>query len=319
MHRRSNASRARAEVAGDAGEHAIFRVDHVLGMATTQNLVALRRNRVLDAVWNGTHVEHVAILWEETLGLEGRAGYYDAAGALKDVLQNHMLQLLSQVAMELPANSGEQELRERKVNILRAIRDPSAERPFRSRRARYSAGRLASTNEASGVAVPAYVGEEGVDPSRGTETFVELTLEVETDRWRGTPFILRCGKALSRRRKGVLIRFRSNDGEAPNELWIGIDGPSDIVLRLGGTAFARHALVELRGEPPPTDLPAYARVLLDILTGSSTLSVGGDEAEQAWRVVTPVIESWRADRVRCLLRSMRQDPGGRVTEQALLF
>ena len=117
-------NRLLAEVAGDAGEQAIFRVDHVLGMATAQNLLALRQNRVLDAVWNGTHVEQVEILWEETLALEGRAGYYDGAGALKDVLQNHVLQLLCLVAMEPPANAGERELRDRKVDVLRSVRPP---------------------------------------------------------------------------------------------------------------------------------------------------------------------------------------------------
>jgi glucose-6-phosphate 1-dehydrogenase len=290
-------NRQLAEVARDAGEQAIFRVDHVLGMATTQNLVALRQNRVLDPIWNGTHVEQVEILWEETLALEGRAGYYDAAGALRDVLQNHMLQVLCLVAMEPPANADERELRERKLDVLRSVRPPSsAELPSRSRRARYGAGWLTKHGE-SGAAVPAYAHEDGVDPMRGTETFVELTLELEAERWSGTPFVLRAGKALSRRRKGILIRFRSSQGQAASELWIGIEDSSEIVLRLTGGAFGEHTEVELRGESPPADLPAYACVLLDILTGGSTLSVRADEAEQAWRVVTPVLESWRASQV----------------------
>ena len=290
-------NRLLAEVAGDEGEHAIFRVDHVLGMGTTQNLVALRRSGVLDPLWHGTHVGQVEILWEETLGLEGRAGYYDGAGALKDVLQNHMLQLLCLVAMEPSSNADEQGMRKRKVDVLRSIRAPSAEQPLRSRRARYDAGRLAATGGASGAVVPAYVDEDGVDAARSTETFVELTLEVETDRWRGTPFVLRAGKALSQRRKGILIRFRSRDGETPNELWIGIDGPSDIVLRLTGGGVGRPEEVELRGAPRIADLPAYAYVLLDVLTGGSNLSVGADEAEEAWHVVTPILESWRANQV----------------------
>ena len=278
-------NRLLADVAGDAGEQAIFRVDHVLGMPTTQNLLALRRNRLLGPAWKSTHVERVEILWEETLALEGRAGYYDSAGALKDVLQNHMLQVLCLVAMELPESSDERELHERKVDVLRSAR------PLASRRARYGAGRL------GGADVPAYAEEDGVDPERGTETFVELTLELEAGRWRGTPFVLRAGKALRRRRKGVVVRFRSSDGTPANELWIGIDGPSDIVLRLTGNAFRGPASMELRGDPPAPDLPAYARVLLDVLTGGSLLSVRGDEAELAWRVVTPVLEAWRADHV----------------------
>ncbi len=285
-------------MAGNEGEKAIFRVDHVLGMATAQNLLALRHNGVLDAVWNGKHVAQVEILWEETLALEGRAGYYDRAGALKDVLQNHVLQILCLVAMEPPASADERELRERKVDVLRSVRPPgSAEPAFRSRRARYGSGRLTDIHRANGRAVPAYADEDGVDPKRGTETFVELTLELETDRWQGTPFVLRAGKAMKRRRKGVLLRFRSSDSQAANKFWIGIDGPSDIVLSLTGGAFGRAKEVELRGEPPPADLPAYARVLLDVLSGGSRLSVHADEAEQAWRVVTPVLESWRANRV----------------------
>jgi glucose-6-phosphate 1-dehydrogenase len=284
-------NRLLAEVAGDAGERAIFRVDHVLGMTTAQNLLALRANRVLDPVWNGTHVEQVEVLWEETLGLEGRAGYYDGAGALKDVLQNHVLQVLCLVAMEPPTDAAGRELRPRKVEVLRAVR------PSTSRRARYGAGRLADRGGAEGVAVPAYADEDGVDPTRGTETFVELTLEIEAERWRGTQFVLRGGKALRRRRKGIVIRFRSSEGEAANQLWIGIDGPDDIVLRLTGGAFGRPAEVRLAGEPPTADLPAYGRVLLDVLTGGTALSVGADEAEQAWRVVTPVLESWRANQV----------------------
>jgi glucose-6-phosphate 1-dehydrogenase len=284
-------NRLLAEVAVDAGEQAIFRVDHVLGMATAQNLFALRRNPVLDPVWNGTHVERIEILWEETLALEGRAGYYDGAGALKDVLQNHMLQVLCLVATEPPGNGDERELRELKVEVLRSVR------LLTSRRARYGAGRLSGTGGASAASVPAYADEDGVDPARGTETFVELALELESDRWRGTMFVLRAGKALSRRRKGVALRFRAGDRGVPNELWIGVDGPDDLVLRLTGGATGRPARVELRGEPPAADLPPYARVLLEVLTGGSTLSVRADEAEQAWRVVTPVLEDWRANRV----------------------
>jgi glucose-6-phosphate 1-dehydrogenase len=292
-------NRLLAELAGDAGERAIFRVDHVLGMATAQNLLALRQNPVLEQVWNGTHVEQVEILWEETLALEGRAGYYDRAGALKDVLQNHMLQLLCLVAMEPLGNADERDLRNRKVAVLRSAR------ALGSRRARYGTGALANGGEPSGAIVPAYVDEDGVDPARGTETFVELTLEVEAERWTGTRFVLRAGKALARRRKGAVIRFRANGGDAANELWIGIDGPDDIVLRLTGDAFGRTAAVELRGEPDAAALPAYARVLLDVLTGGSALSVGPEEAESAWHVVTPVLDAWRANRV-----SLEEYPAG---------
>ena len=192
-----------ARVAGSAGEQAVFRVDHVLGMATVQNMVGLRlANQITAALWSGAHIEKVEVIWEETLALEGRAGYYDGAGALKDVLQNHALQVLSLVAMEPPANLGERELRDRKVAALRSVRPlEDAEIAARTRRARYTAGRVEDR------AVPAYAEEAGVDPARGTETFAEVVLELDNERWAGTRFVLRAGKAMRRRRKGVLVHF----------------------------------------------------------------------------------------------------------------
>jgi glucose-6-phosphate 1-dehydrogenase len=295
-----------AEVSGEAGEQAVFRVDHVLGMATVQNMLALRlANRVLEPVWNSVHIEEVEILWEETLALEGRAGFYDRAGALKDVMQNHMLQILSLVAMEPPLGPGEKNLSDRKLDVLRSVRPlRSDDMEARTRRARYSAGRLASTGGASGGVVPDYAEEEGVDPERGTETFAEVVLDLDSERWSGTRFVLRAGKALARRRKGVVARFRpiphrpfGQDTAEPaaNELWIGLDGPEDITLHLTGLAAGaspRLVPLMLNAPPPASELPAYSRVLLNILNGDSTLSIRGDEAEQAWRVVTPVLEAW---------------------------
>lgn len=303
-------NRLLAEVAGDAGEQAVFRVDHVLGMPTVQNLLALRlANRILEPVWNSAYIEQVDIRWEETLALEGRAGFYDRAGALKDVVQNHMLQLLCLVTMEPPTGQGERELRDRKVEALRSVRPLTpVEVESRTRRARYTAGRLAATGGADGRQVPDYAKEDGVDPRRGTETFAELVLELENERWAGTRFLLRAGKALARRRKGIVVRFRRAagafvDGDLTGgvaELWIGVDGPTDLALRLTGAAGGSPpgiAPLTLRGEPPRSDLPAYAHVILDVLRGGSTLSIRGDEAEAAWRVVTPVMEAWADGRV----------------------
>jgi glucose-6-phosphate 1-dehydrogenase len=271
-----------ARTTGDAGEPAVFRVDHVLGMATVQNLVALRRHDpVLAAVWDAEHIEQVEVRWEEDLALEGRASYYDQAGALKDVVQNHMLQVLSVLAMEPPGGPGERELRDAKVVVLRAAT------AGRSRRARYAAGRIGNR------AVPAYVDEEGVDPDRGTETFAEVVIEIDTPRWHGTRFLLRAGKALGKRGKEALMRFRATEPDGtPGYLRIGIDGPQDIALRLEGAA-----PMTLTGPPPPSGAPAYGNVLLDLLGGGSTLSVRSDEAEEAWRVVEPVLAAWHQDRV----------------------
>lgn len=262
-----------AEVVGDAGEPAVFRVDHALGTAAVQALLSRRTASPVseDDGWDGAHLEQVDVLWEETLGLEGRADFYDRAGALKDVVQNHVLQVLCLAAMEPPAELSEQELRDRKVEVLRAVRVRD------SRRARYTAA----------GDVPDYADEAGVDPDRGTETFAEVVLEVDTPRWAGTRFVLRAGKALDGRRRG-LVAHRRADASTPldEQLVVDVDGPDD-------------------GERA-----AYGRVLLDVLTGGSTLSVRGDEAEQAWRVLTPVLQAWAQDRVP-LLHYAAGSPGPR--------
>jgi glucose-6-phosphate 1-dehydrogenase len=270
-----------AGTAKAAGERAIFRVDHVLGMATVQNLLALRRHdSLLAAVWDAEHIEQIDVRWEEDLALEGRAAYYDGVGALKDVLQNHMLQILCLLAMEPPAGPGERELRDAKAAALRAARAPD---PRRTRRARYGAGHI------GGHAVPAYADEEGVDPERCTETFAEVALGVDTPRWRGTRFLLRTGKALGARHKEAVVRFRTAQPDGvPDCLRIGIDGPRDITLRLSGAV-----RMSLTARAPASDLPPYGHVLLDLLSGGSTLSVRGDGAEEAWRVVEPVLAGWR--------------------------
>jgi glucose-6-phosphate 1-dehydrogenase len=290
---------------GAAGAQSVYRVDHVLGMPTIPNLIAMRTdNRMLEAIWDGEHIEQIDILWEETLALESRAAFYDKVGALKDIIQSHVLQILSLVAMEPPASVDGSELHDRKVELLRSLRPPTRENvASRTRRARYGAGCLADSGGATGEDVPGYADEDGVDPRRGTETFAEIVLELDDERWSGTRFLLRAGKAMAARRKGVRFRFRPparssfDPSSAPpvNDLWIGVDGPNDITLNLGGLAAGpptRPVPISMSAAAPPSELPAYGRVLLDILSGGSALSVGGDEAEEAWRVVTPVIEAW---------------------------
>ncbi len=304
-----------ATLAGDAGERAVFRIDHVLGLDTVQNLLAMRlANRVVDAVWNGVHVEQVEILWQETLGLEGRGSYFDEAGALVDMLQNHLLQILCFAAMEPPGSLDENEVRDRKVELLRAVRPISPDEvATRTRRARYTAGRLVD-----GEQVPSYVDEEGVDPARDSESFAEVVVHIDNERWSGTRFVLRAAKALDRARKEAVVRFRpaeqspfpavsgadGNDarGAPPSapELRIGLDGPDDIRLRLiGGSMGEEPALgpLTLTAPPPPSPLPAYGHVLLDILEGGCRLSVRNDEAEESWRIVTPVLDAWADGRV----------------------
>ncbi|MPY91570.1 MAG: glucose-6-phosphate dehydrogenase [Acidimicrobiia bacterium] len=289
-----------ARAGEEAGEHVAFRVDHFLGMASVQNLLGLRlANRALAAAWNSEHIEQVEIVWEETLALEGRAAYYDRAGQLKDMVQNHLLQVLCLVAMEPPAALRARDLRDRKLDVLRAVRPMSpADAVARTRRARYTAGRIGDRQ------VPAYVDEDGVDPARATETCAEVALELDNERWAGTRFVVRTAKAMGRDRMEVVVRFRpvagapfaSSPAPAPNELRVGLGELDDHVTLVltGGAAGTppRPAPLALTAPPPPCALPAYSRVLLDILGGESTLSVRGDEAEQAWRIVTPVLEAW---------------------------
>jgi glucose-6-phosphate 1-dehydrogenase len=163
-------------------EPAVFRVDHFLAMTTVQNILGTRlANRMLEPIWNSTHIAEVDIVWDESLALEGRAGYYDGVGALKDMLQNHLLQLLCLVAMEPPISLGERDLRDRKLDVLRSVRPlTDSDVVRRTRRARYLAGRIGDQQ------VPAYVDEEGVSPRRSTETFAEMELELDNWRWPGT-------------------------------------------------------------------------------------------------------------------------------------
>lgn len=289
----------------------VFRVDHVLGMATVHNLVGLRlANRVLEPLWNGVHIARIEILWEETLALEGRAGYFDRTGALKDVMQNHMLQVLSLVAMEPPLSLGERDLRDRKVDALRSVATLSPEAVVhRTRRARYTAGRIPASPEAPEREVPDYAREDGVDPARETETFAEVVLALDSWRWAGTEFVLRAGKALGRRRKGVVVHFRpvphlpfggDVPDPAPNVLELGLDGPESLVLHLTGSAPGTPpelTSLALEAPLPAAELRAYSQVLLDALGGDCTLAIRGDEAEESWRIVTPVLEGWRAGRV----------------------
>lgn len=275
----------------------MFRVDHFLAMTTVQNVLGSRlANRVLESLWNSTHIAEVEIIWDETLALEGRAGYYDGVGALRDMLQNHLVQLLCLVAMEPPISLGERDLHDRKLDVLRSVRPLTDEAVMRrTRRARYLPGLIADRN------VPAYVDEEGVDPARGTETFAEVELELDSWRWTGTTFRLRTGKALGADRMEAVVRFRDvphlpfgHSGEArPNILRFGLE-PESLTLDLTGVGSRTQtfAPLELTARMDPPELPAYGRLLLDVLNGDPALSIRGDEAEEAWRVFAPVLSGW---------------------------
>jgi glucose-6-phosphate 1-dehydrogenase len=238
-------ARALNELIGEVvAEDAVFRIDHFLAKQTVLNLLGLRfANRVFEPVWNSVHVERVDIVWDETLGLEGRAGYYDRAGALRDMVQNHLLQLLSLVAMEPPTDLGERALRDRKVDVLHAVRSLSGREVVEgSRRGRYAAGRIGDRE------LPDYVAEPGVDPARCTETYAEVTLFVDNWRWSGVPFRLRSGKALAAGRREIVLHFRP----VPHLPFAG--GAAPDVLRLSLDPDAIALAVNLNGAGEPFDL-----------------------------------------------------------------
>lgn len=280
------------------GEHAVFRIDHFLAMQTVQNLLGLRfANRVFESVWNAEHVARVDVVWDETLTLEGRA-YYDEVGAVRDLVQNHLLQLLALVAMEPPTRLDAGELGDRKADVLRAVRRLAPEEVARRTvRGRYTAGRI------DGRPVRAYVEEELVDPARETETFAEVTLDIDNWRWSGVPFVLRTGKALGVDRREIVVRFRPvplhrlTGVAAANVLRIPLD-PEVLTLEVNinapGDAFALQR-VHLSQQLAAPDLPAYARVLLGLLAGDRSLSIRGDEAEESWEIVEPILEAWARD------------------------
>lgn len=279
-------------------ERAIFRVDHFLGMQTVQNVLGLRfANRVFEYLWSRDHIERVEITWDETVTLEGRAGYYDRSGAARDMLQNHLLQLLCIVAMESPMSFDERDFRDRKVDVLRAVRQSSPDEVAAcSVRGRYTAGQIGERE------VPNYVNEPDVDPSRMTETFAQVTLWIDNWRWAGVPFVLRTGKALAADRHEMVIHFRptphlpfENAVPAANLLRLSLN-PDRMELRVNingpGDPFALET-THLDRELTPQDLPAYARLLLDVFRGNAVLSIRGEEAEESWRIVEPILAGWK--------------------------
>jgi glucose-6-phosphate 1-dehydrogenase len=291
-----------ATLLGLVPESQIFRVDHFLGRSTVLNLLGVRfANRVLEPVWSAENIESVVIRYDESLALEGRAGYYDHAGALTDMIQSHLLQVLAFVAMEPPASLDEVDLRDATSAVLRATALWEDDPTKASRRAVYTAGTV------DGRAVPSYVDEVGVDPSRHTETLAELTCEVRTARWQGVPFTLRSGKALTARDAEIVMRFRpvrhlpaGFAGDAAGSVLRFTLGPDRISLELnvnGADDPFRLEKTVLMADLGEGALKAYGEVLSGILDGDPTLSVRADAAEQCWRIVQPALDAWRSGAV----------------------
>jgi len=282
-------------------EEHVHRVDHFLGTSTVLGTLGVRfANRIFEPTWNAGHVERVDVFYDEDLALEGRARYYDRAGALIDMVQSHLLQVLAVLAMDAPSSLDEREYRDRKAQLLRATRlaGPPAQA---SRRARYTAGRIGERD------LPDYAAEDGVDPARETETLAEVVLHVDTWRWAGVPFRLRSGKALGRARKEAVITYKPVPhlmagllGEpVPTRLRLGFKPDTvslDLNVNAPGDPFDLDAAT-LTAQLGDSQLPAYGEVLAGVLDGDPLLSVRGDTAEDCWRILAPVIAAWRADEV----------------------
>lgn len=283
-------------------EEQVFRVDHFLGRATVLNLLGVRfANHIFEPVWRADHIEAIDIIADETLALEGRAGYYDGAGALIDMLQSHLLLVMTLVAMSEPARIEADELHNLMLHTLRSTHVFDDDPVTSSRRGRYVAGRVGDHD------VPAYVEEDGVEPDRMTETLAEIVLEIRNQRWAGVPIRLRSGKALDAKRSHVKVRFRNVrhlpeglGGDTPaNVLTIGMT-PQHIGLDIATNTDndrLRLSTTHLDADLGDSDLRPYGEILGRIFDNDHLLSVRGDVAEECWRILEPVIHAWREDRV----------------------
>jgi len=293
-----------ARIAAAFAEEQVFRIDHYLGKETVQNIMLLRfGNGIFEPVWNNRYVDHVEITMAETLGMEGRGAYYESAGALRDMVQNHMLQLLALVAMEPPVDLRPDSVRGEKLKVLRSLVPIGArEVGTETTRGQYARG------TADGIEVPGFREEPGVDPSSTVETYAALRVHLASWRWAGVPFLLRTGKRLSRRATEISLHFRRPpvrlfaDGAAPppDTLVLRIQPREGIMLAFnakvpGPTTDLRTVAMDFSyGAAFGDELPdAYERLLLDAMVGDATLFMRRDEIESAWEFVTGVLDGWR--------------------------
>lgn len=289
-------------------EEQIYRIDHYLGKETVQNILALRfANSLFEPIWNRRYVEHIQITAAETVGLEGRGGYYEGSGALRDMIQNHLLQVLCMVATEPPISFDANEVRNKKVDVLNAIRRIQPDQVNQvAVRGQYGPGKVKDKE------IPGYREEEGVKPDSATETFAAVKLFVDNWRWENVPFYLRTGKSMPEKTTVIAIQFKpapnyAFPGEATsswqaNKLIISIQPAMDIRLRLQvkrpGQTLAIdpvEMVFSYKTAYDEQEPEAYETLLLDAMTGDATLFMRADQVEAAWKVVTPIIEAWGSE------------------------
>ena len=285
-------------------ESQVYRIDHYLGKETVRNILIFRfGNLIFEPLWSNVYIDHVQITVAESIGVESRGAFYEETGALRDILQNHLLQLLTLVAMEPPSTLDAEALRDEKVKILRAVKPLSAERISDSVvRGQYGPGWVGAQESAG------YRSEATVDPASETETFVAARLEIDDWRWSGVPFYLRAGKRLPKRATEIAIQFKAvpqrlfnpvGDEPEPNLLVIRIQPDEGILLRFA--AKVPGLGVDVRpvnmdfayGSTFTVDSPdAYETLILDALLGDASLFTRADEVEAAWGIVDPIMDAW---------------------------
>jgi glucose-6-phosphate 1-dehydrogenase len=304
----ASARQLNAEVLGVFHEDQVFRIDHYLGKETVQNLMALRfANALFEPVWNRNFIDHVEITAAEDIGIGSRAGYYEGAGALRDLVQNHMMQLLALLTMEPPTAFDADRVRDEKLKVLEAIVPPSPEEvPLMTVRAQYGPGVV------GGVRVRGYREEEGVAPDSRTETYAALRLHVSNWRWAGVPFYLRTGKQLARKVTEIAVTlkpvphlaFQSSGSVGPqsNQVILTVQPDEGVSVSLGAKIPGnrmriRPVNMEFRyGTSFLSESPeAYERLILDAMRGDATLFTRGDEIEALWGIIDPILATWHAD------------------------
>ena len=292
-------------------ESQVFRIDHYLGKETVQNLLIFRfANGMFEPVWNRRYIDHVQITAAETVGVERRANYYEGAGALRDMVQNHLMQVLALIAMEPPIAFSAESVRDRKLDVILSIQPLIEKGKDNVVRAQYEAGWV------SGAEVPGYREEEGVEPSSTTETYVALRMQLDSWRWAGVPFYLRTGKRLPKRTTEIAIQFRrpplhifkkiSPASIAPNLLVVNVQPDEGISVRFeakvpGSRMQLAPVMMNFRYGAFGTAVPeAYETLLLDAMLGDPTLFARHDFVEASWALITPVHEAWSAERARAI-------------------
>lgn len=279
-------------------EGMVFRIDHFLGKPVVDTILGLRfANPVFTPLWNRHHIKKIEVIWDETLALEGRADYYDHAGALKDMIQNHLLQLMAVLALGPLESMWSPEFRDKRVELFKAIRKPSKpEIRAQTVRARYESG------EIGGVRIPGYTENRGVVSERNTETFAQVTLWVDNERWQGVPFVLRSGKALGRDRQEILVHFKG--GQRSTESLLSEEGGNILRINLGSEKvnlgiFTIHEPGGITPEPmrvddpvSPEHLSPYERLFLEAMSDKLRLFVRNDEVEEMWSIMQPIADAW---------------------------